>query len=257
LYKAFINKVRGLFIKPNETLLSIIYSYLGLNYQLIQERQTRMIKDGIRYVMFDFDGTLIDSMPFLENNAISLLTNHYSFSKTEAREKYRNTTGLPFVQQMELIAPSNPLNSSVVERFEQMKLDLIYEQHPFEDALTVLKSLKENRYLMGISSGTIESIITTYLVKRNFHLVDDIMGFRPGFEKGKDHFNYVKKRHSLSSAQILFVGDSLNDAKRANDNNISFIGRRGMFKEEDFDTIIPNCIVIKELSELVTSSGRF
>ncbi len=201
--------------------------------------------------MFDFDGTLIDSMPFLEKNAITLLMKYYSFSKDEAREKYRNTTGLPFVQQMERIAPQNPLNSSVVEKFERMKLDLIYEQHPFNDALTVLKTLKQQNYLLGISSGTIESIITTYLVKKDFHLVNDILGFRPCFEKGKDHFNFIQNKYSLHQPQILFVGDSLHDAKRAKNNNIIFIGRIGMFKEKDFHSIIPNCRIIQNLSEIL------
>ena len=64
--------------------------------------------------MFDFDGTLIDSMPFLEKNAVTLLRKFYSFSKEEAHEKYRATTGLPFVQQIEIIAPQNKLNTSIV-----------------------------------------------------------------------------------------------------------------------------------------------
>jgi phosphoglycolate phosphatase-like HAD superfamily hydrolase len=201
--------------------------------------------------MFDFDGTLIDSMPFLEKNAVTLLNKHYSFSKEDARKKYRETTGLPFVQQMEIIAPQNKINRSTVEEFEKMKLDLIYEQQPFNDALDVLRTLKERKYLLGISSGTIETIITTYLKKVNFDLVNDIMGFRPGFEKGKDHFDYILTKHSLKSGQILFIGDSLHDAKRARNNNILFIGRDGMFQKKHFETIIPGCTVIQQLSQLL------
>jgi phosphoglycolate phosphatase-like HAD superfamily hydrolase len=203
--------------------------------------------------MFDFDGTLIDSMPFLEKNAVKLLNKYYTFSKEEARIKYRETTGLPFVQQMEIIAPKNKINKSTVEEFERMKLDLIYEQQPFNDALDVLRKLKEQKYLLGISSGTIETIITTYLENVNFGLVNDIMGYRPGFEKGKDHFNYILSKYSLKPEQILFIGDSLHDAKRARNNNILFIGREGMFQKKHFETIIPGCTVIQELSQILNN----
>ncbi len=203
--------------------------------------------------MFDFDGTLIDSMPFLEKNAITLLHKYYAFSEEEARNKYRATTGLPFVQQMEIIAPQNKINRSTVEEFEGMKLDLIYEQQPFSDALDVLRTLKKQKYLLGISSGTIETIITTYLEKVNFGLVNDIMGWRPGFEKGKDHFDYILSKYSLKPEQVLFIGDSLHDARRARDNNILFIGRKGMFQKEHFETIIPGCVVIQELSQILNN----
>jgi phosphoglycolate phosphatase-like HAD superfamily hydrolase len=203
--------------------------------------------------MFDFDGTLIDSMPFLEKNAVTLLSKYYAFSKEEACKKYRETTGLPFVQQMEIIAPKNKINTSTVEEFERMKLDLIYEQRPFNDALDVLRTLKEQKYLLGISSGTIETIITTYLDKVNFGLVNDIMGYRPGFEKGKDHFDYILSKYSLKPEQVLFIGDSLHDAKRARNNNILFIGRKGMFQKEHFETIIPDCVVIQELSQILNN----
>ena len=190
-------------------------------------------------------------MPFLEKNAVTLLMEHFSLSRNEARTKYRETTGLPFVQQMEIIFPNHGSNNVVVKKFEDMKLELIYEQRPFNDALDVLLRLKEKNYLLGISSGTIESIITTYLKKIQFDIVNDIMGFRPGFEKGKDHFDHVKKKYGLKSSQILFIGDSLHDAKRAKDNQIPFIGRIGMFSQVDFEKIIPNCTVIQELTEIL------
>jgi phosphoglycolate phosphatase-like HAD superfamily hydrolase len=115
----------------------------------------------------------------------------------------------------------------------------------------VLKTLKKRKYLLGISSGTIETIITQYLTNLQFDLVNDILGFRYDFQKGKDHFDFVKKKHSLHSSQILFIGDSLNDAKRAKDNQIDFIARSGMFDLENFAEIIPKCRMIDELSELL------
>ncbi len=208
-----------------------------------------MRKGLIRYIMFDFDGTIVDSMPFLENNAIFLLSNHYGFSEEEAQKKYRETSGLPFLQQMEIIAPGKN-NSRIIEMFEKMKLERIYEQKLFTDSSKVLEKLKEFEYLLGISSGTIESIIVEYLQKQGLNMVNDILGWRPGFEKGRDHFSFVKSKYKLSSANIVFIGDSLNDARRAKMEDITFIGREGMFRKEDFHTIIHETPVISSLSEV-------
>ena len=208
-----------------------------------------MRKGLIRYIMFDFDGTIVDSMPFLENNAILLLTSHYGLSEEEARKKYRETTGLPFLQQMEIIAPEKD-NRQIIDEFEKMKLERIYEQNLFLNSYKVLEDLKASEYLLGISSGTIEAIIVEYLYKQGLNIVDDILGWRPGFEKGKDHFNFVKTKYKLSSSNIVFIGDSLNDAKRAKSENIPFIGRKGMFHKEDFEKIIQETPVISSLLEV-------
>jgi len=199
--------------------------------------------------MFDFDGTIVDSMPFLENNAIFLLTRNYRFSEEEARNRYRETTGLPFLQQMEIIAPGKD-NSEIINKFEKMKIDHIYEQKLFSNSYKVLKELKELNYLLGISSGTIESTIVTYLHKQGLSIVDDILGWRPGFEKGKDHFNFIKTKYNLSSSNIVFIGDSLNDARRAKAESIAFIGRKGMFHEEEFRRVIQETPVISSLLEV-------
>ncbi|MFX0125297.1 MAG: HAD family hydrolase [Candidatus Hodarchaeota archaeon] len=199
--------------------------------------------------MFDFDGTIVDSMPFLENNAVHLLTKDYGFSEVEAQKKYRETTGLPFIQQMEIIAPGED-NSQVVNMFEKMKLERIYEQQLFTDSNKVLEDLKKQEYLLGISSGTIESIIVKYLRKQGLTMVDDILGWRPGFEKGKDHFDFIKSKYKLSSSNIIFIGDSINDARRAKAEDIFFIGRKGMFLTKDFHNVIKEIPVISSLMEV-------
>jgi len=211
-----------------------------------------MEKKQIKYIMFDFDGTLVDSMTFLENNAVLLLMEYYNLSKEEATNRYRETTGLPFIQQMEIIAPKNKeLNSKTVKKFEKMKTDRIYEQKLFTDSLDVLKTLKKRGYNLGISSGTIEEIISEYQHRIKLDLVDDVLGWKPGFEKGKDHFDYVIKKYKIKNSNIVFIGDSLHDAKRAKNNQIDFIGKIGMFYQNDYEQIITDVKVIKTLSEIL------
>ena len=211
-----------------------------------------MTKEQIKYILFDFDGTLVDSMTFLENNAVSLLVEYYGYLKAEATQSYRETTGLPFIQQMEIIAPDKQeLNSKTVKEFERMKIDRIFEQKFFADSLDVLTKLKERGYKLGISSGTIEKIIQEYLKNYKIDLVDDILGWKPNFEKGTDHFNFVMKRHGLKEFNIVFIGDSLHDARRAKNNHISFIGKIGMFNQNDFENIANDVEVITCLSEIL------
>ena len=203
-----------------------------------------------KYILFDFDGTVINSMPFLENNAVSLLK-ELGFTTEEAQLKYRETTGLPFIQQMEIIAPERD-NRNIVSQFEEMKINNIYEQDPFPESEEVLLTLKKRGYMLGISSGTIEEIIIEYLQKKGLsHLVQDSLGWKPGFEKGKDHFEFIKLKYELISEEIVFIGDSLNDAKRAHTNTIHFIGRTGMFQLKDFQKILPETTVITSLTEVL------
>ncbi|MFX0209742.1 MAG: HAD family hydrolase [Candidatus Hodarchaeota archaeon] len=210
-------------------------------------------KKKIRYILFDFDGTIVDSMPFLEKNAVLLLTKFYNFSSKEAQQKYRETTGLPFVQQMEIISPNNAhLNSEIVHNFEKMKIEKIYEQRLFSESYEVLKELKSRKYWLGISSGSFEEIIAEYIRKENISvLIDDIMGWKPGFEKGKDHFDFISSKYNLNSSEIVFIGDSLNDARRAKSNGILFIAKLGMFHLDNFESIIPNVSAINSLKEIL------
>ena len=202
--------------------------------------------------MFDFDGTFVDSMPFLEKNAVFLLQKYLNLSKDEAIKRYRDTTGLPFIQQIEIISPKNPQNHEIVEEFETMKLENMQEQKLFPNSLAILEEIKKRGYKAGISSGTYEKIITSYLKNKEIDLFDDILGWKPGFEKGKDHFNFVMEKYNLSTDEIIFIGDSLNDAKRAKNNRILFLAKTGMFDKEEFDKIIPHTKMVNSLVDLLT-----
>ena len=189
-------------------------------------------------------------MPALEKIAIKLLMKYYKLKKEDAREKYRITTGLPFEQQMELLFSNNPINNRIISQFEKEKIESIFDLPLFKDAKSTINSLREMGYLVAISSSTTQPIIEKYC-KMNELIVDKILGYRKGFEKGKDHFDFLKNEFNLSAKELVYVGDSLKDCERAQNSEILFIAKKGMFSQEDFNKISRSKIVISNLEELI------
>jgi phosphoglycolate phosphatase-like HAD superfamily hydrolase len=202
--------------------------------------------------VFDFDGTIADTMSVLERIAVDLLTKNYGISREFARLGYVSTTGLPFCQQIELLFPNHSSNQNVVATFERKKLESIFEQPLFDDTIETLDFLRGKGYLVAISSSTIQSTIEEYCKRTKIaDCLDLILGFAPGFEKGKAHFARACEAFKISPKSILFIGDSLKDGERALESQVAFIGRIGMFDHEDFVRIIPACTTITELSDLI------
>jgi phosphoglycolate phosphatase-like HAD superfamily hydrolase len=204
----------------------------------------------IKLVILDFDGITADTMPTLEKIAVKLIVKHYKLKTEDARTKYQITTGLPFEQQMELIFPCNPNNGEVISQFEKEKIESIFDLPLFNDAKSTIDLLREMGYLVAISSSTTQPIIEKYC-KKNELVIDQIVGYKIGFEKGKDHFDFLKNEFNLSAKELVYVGDSLKDCERAQNSEILFIAKKGMFSQEDFNKISRSKIVISDLEELI------
>ncbi|MGQ4911091.1 MAG: HAD family hydrolase [Candidatus Thorarchaeota archaeon] len=187
-----------------------------------------------RAIVFDFDGTLADSMPFLERIGVEMMMKYFGVSKEEATERYRSTTGLPYEHQIKMNFPDHPDCDSAIEEFESLKIERIFEQPLFPNTLDVVDRLREMGIDVYVSSSTFQSTIEEYFNRLGaLDKFKGILGYRPGFEKGADHFNYVKSEYGVDFADMIFVGDSLKDLKRA-EGFCRFIAVLGMFTERDF-----------------------
>ena len=79
---------------------------------LVQINEIGMLVDRmIKMITLDFDGTTADTMPTLEKTAVRLIVENYSLLEDDARTKYRNTTGLPFEQQVGILFPDHEKNT--------------------------------------------------------------------------------------------------------------------------------------------------
>ena len=185
-------------------------------------------------VIFDFDGTLADSMPFLQSIGVDIMMKYYGVSKEDATERYVSTTGLPYEHQIKMNFPDGPRNEEAIEEFEKLKIELIYEQELFPDAIETVKKLNERGFKVFVSSSTFQPTIEEYFRRKGIlDLFKAIVGYRPGFEKGADHFNHISKTYDIPFDEMVFVGDSLKDYERSR-GFCDFIGVIGLFDNKQF-----------------------
>ena len=103
-----------------------------------------LLRNKVKAVIFDFDGTIANTMPFLKELAIKLMTETYDISKNEAEKRYLETTGITFANQIELIFPNHPNNHEVVNTFESRKLEGVFAHPIFSEVMHTLKYFKNN-----------------------------------------------------------------------------------------------------------------
>jgi len=204
---------------------------------------------GTRVLVLDFDGTVADTMTYLTELAAGLLARRYGMGPEEARRAYVDTTGLPFVQQMEILYPGDDRNAETVALFESEKRESMGRFDLFPDVRSTIAALRGAGVKVCVSSGNFADVILDFMASRGLE-VDLVMGFRPGFEKGRDHFEHAMQKFGSDPASIVFVGDSIMDGERAGESGIRFIGKTGLVTREEFKAKFGQIPVVSALDEL-------
>jgi phosphoglycolate phosphatase len=201
--------------------------------------------------VFDFDGTLVDSMEAFADIAGKVITQHYEVPFERARTLYLQTSGVPFFEQLEILFPGDLHNPKSAQTFEILKTKRYFDYPLFEGVLEIFERLKRRGIKTAISSNNFQDLISRFVNRRRIPS-DFVLGYRQGFSKGRDHFDHLKQLLSLENHQMLFVGDSLKDAEMAEHNAIEFVGKAGTFRKEDLIARFPKSQVISRLTELMT-----
>lgn len=192
------------------------------------------MKPNRKAIVFDFDGTLINSMAGFGEIAAQVLDRQFACGIEWAYQRYIETSGLPFSFQIEKIFPGDSRNAAALEEFTRLKKEY-YRDCPFySDVAASLQSLKKQGFVLAISSNNEQDILDSKAAELGVDF-DLVLGFRPNFLKGRDHFNRILSELGLSRESVVFVGDSLHDGLAASESQIPFIARTGTFTQQQFD----------------------
>ena len=201
-----------------------------------------------KVVIFDLDGTLIDTMELYSQKAAELINKYYGIAQEKAKKLYLETSGLPFKEQLELLFPKDKKNEKIAQEFEKWKGTIIGKVKLSKDKLELLNKFKRKGFILAVSSNNLKKYVKEILKDAP---VDYIMGWNGGnFKKGEKHIGFLEEETGIKREFFIFIGDSLKDASLMKASNVRFIGVEGIFKDSDFRKIIPDLVTIKNLHEI-------
>jgi phosphoglycolate phosphatase-like HAD superfamily hydrolase len=209
----------------------------------------------VALLIFDLDGTLVPTMEDYADQAAMLMEAHFGTPRGAARGDYFRTSGLPFQKQLRLLYPERDAGETdaVAARFERWKDGYLRSIALPPQITTLLQYWRECGYRIAISSNNMQTYVDR--LARDWP-IDCALGFRPedNFAKGEAHFRTLEARFGLARAQLLFTGDSPNDARIARAAGVAFRALlTRAFRHEDFRAIDPHVVVLESLHELTAS----
>ncbi|RTZ69863.1 MAG: hypothetical protein DSZ30_01765 [Aquificaceae bacterium] len=205
----------------------------------------------IKLVVFDLDGTLVDSMGLYAEKAGELIEKFYSIPKQKAKRLYFETSGLPFLEQLNVLFPNErEKNKRVAEIFEKWKPQILKNLKIFPEGVYAINFLKGKGILTAISSNNLQKYVE-HIVKNSGVNPDFILGWDgKNFKKGKPHIDFLVKKTGIDRKEILMIGDSPNDYKLAKEGGVNFVAVKRHFSEEDFKRLERNIKILNSLKDL-------
>ncbi|MBU1026508.1 MAG: HAD family hydrolase [Candidatus Margulisbacteria bacterium] len=174
--------------------------------------------------VFDWDGTLFNSMPIKIRNLGVVFFKHFGCSREKVEELYHRYSGIPRRELFNRIAFDALGRELGDTEFDQLSdeftrsnlSELSRSGQLFDWTDNVLESLKNANKRTFVSSSApqkeLESIINNLKIKS---FLDEVMGSKPDFSKGEEHIQYLLSKYDIAKEEIIFIGDELNDVRLA------------------------------------------
>lgn len=189
--------------------------------------------------IFDWDGTIIDSMDIKIGNFIETLSkligfemNDYKFI-SRVKSLYKKYSGLPRETIFENILKEVNIKGSIIKysnfnrNFSRLNKTNLLKAKIFEDTRSFLNLLIKNKKNIFISSSIpIEELIFFTSKKLDVNLkqnIKGILGTKNNFSKGNSHFEFIENNTGYKRNKFLFIGDDLYDYKLSRDAEVDFI----------------------------------
>src|SRR5258705_9170049 len=130
---------------------------------MMQVSPQRMVTP--RAVLFDLDGTLIDTMQTFADVAAGVMVEHHGMDRATARAAYLTTSGIPFFKQLEVIAPGDARNAAAAAEFERGKVIATADVEADAPTLDALVALRARGIKLAVCSTNFQDQVDAFVAR--------------------------------------------------------------------------------------------
>ena len=209
--------------------------------------------DNQGLIIFDLDGTILDSMQLHATVFAQILSEDYGIAEAVSRSSYYHMSGHPLGRQFgHVIEGQGPVDMARVNEHVEDFYARIRQHDPplFPDVLPALQRLWKAGYVLVVCSGNAPDIVERRLSQTgikpffNFWLGTDPA---QGLSKGEAHFKILRQQLSLSQEQFrcnsLSVGDAQHDIQVARSAGIVSVGRVNVWNAVSVQEACPDYLI--------------
>jgi phosphoglycolate phosphatase-like HAD superfamily hydrolase len=181
-------------------------------------------------VIFDFDGTLANSMDLIfrlyNEHAEQFGYEHLTWEEVPAlrRAGYKKAMKIKKIRW-------SVLPKMILVMGKEMKAHMS-EVEPYPKMANLLKELKQEGYAIGVLTSNQYPLVDAFLKKHNFPELDFLVSEKTLFGKDKA-LKRILRRHNLSKDNLVYVGDEPRDVAACNKIKVKVIGVTWGFAGEE------------------------
>lgn len=191
-----------------------------------------------RYMLFDFDGVILDSAPIRENGFRDTLKDHQELYVNQLVDYHVENGGLSryvkfryFYEQILGRQVSDATVQRLARQFSEiMRQNLVDKKLLIPDTLNFIK-INHTKIPMHIVSGSDQEELL-YLCEE-LGISRYFLSINGSPIPKKELVKQVLSKYSYTPSETLLIGDSINDYEAARDNDVDFYG----YNNEDLKNI--------------------
>lgn len=188
-------------------------------------------------VIFDLDGTLLDTLDDLMN-AVNFALREFSFPE-RTREEIRSFIGNGVIKLMERSTPDDTdteTQEKCLDAFRRYYLEHMADNTaPYRGIITMLERLKNKGISTAVVSNKLHSAVVGLCEDYFPSLIDVPLGVSEEKERKPSPFNVFKAMEMLTSDKenTVYVGDSNVDVETAHNASLKCIGVTWGFRNRE------------------------